>query len=195
MQNNYRSVCLPDGKYKTSDTIYLGYGGKAEFAAIELVACSRGRAAFLAELAGVSIYPTKTDRPAINVQGGREVLIRGIAIRGMNYAWIYNHRQKGSSFSANPNDWLDPAITPKGRNPGGLQQHSPYAAITIDAYKGAQPTDHYPAVSYPSWAGVTTQYDKAPSSDIVIEDVDISGFAVGILGSPNGNDNGDFIKI
>jgi hypothetical protein len=195
LQNNSRSVCLPDGKYKTSDTIQLGYGGKAEFAAIDLIACSHGRAAFAGQLAGVSIYPTKTDRPAINVQGGREVLIRGIAILGMDYVWIYNRRLKAHSFSADPNDWLDPAITPKGSTPGGLQQHSPYAAITIDAYKGAQPADHYPAVSYPSWAGITTQYDKAPSSDVVIEDVDISGFAVGILGTPNGNDNGDFIKI
>lgn len=195
LQNHYRSVCLPDGKYKTSDTIHLGYGGKGEFVGIELTSCSHGRAAFSGELAGVSIYPTKTDRPAINVQGGREVLIRGIAILGMNYVWIYNHRLTRHSFSPNPSDWLDPAITPKGGNPGGLQQHSPYAAIAIDAYKAAQPADHYPAVSYPSWTGITTQYDKAPSSDIVIQDVDISGFAVGILGSPNGNDNGDFIKI
>lgn len=195
LQNNYRSVCLPDGKYKTTDTIHLGYGGKGQFSGIELVACSHGRAALAGQLPGVSIYPTKTDRPAINIQGGREVLIRGIAILGMNYVWIYKNRLTGHSFSANPSDWLDPAITPKGSNPGGLQPHSPYAAITIDAYKGAQPADHYPVVNYPPWTGITAQYDKAPSSDVVIEDVDISGFAVGIIGSPSGNDNGDFIKI
>ncbi|MCI0468040.1 MAG: glycoside hydrolase family 55 protein [Beijerinckiaceae bacterium] len=195
LQNNNRTVCLPDGKYKTTDTIHLGYGGKGQFSGIELVACSSGRAALTGHLAGVSIYPAKTDRPAINIQGGRQALIRGIAILGMNYAWIYKNRLKGHSYSANPSDWLDPAITPKGSNPGGLQQHSPYAAITVDAYKGPQPADHYPAVNYPVWTGIIGQYDKAATSDIIIEDMDISGFAVGIIGSPSGNDNGDFIKI
>jgi len=73
LQNNARSVCLPDGKYKTTDTIHLGYGDKSEFASIELTACSHGRAAFAGHLAGVSIFPTKPDRPAINVQGGRSI--------------------------------------------------------------------------------------------------------------------------
>src|SRR5262249_40312517 len=92
-------------------------------------------------------------------------------------------------------EWLDPQLTPSGTAPGGLQRHSPYAAITVDAYTGAQPADHYPAVAYPAWTNIEAPYDKAPTNGVAIEDVYISGFAVGIMDSPNvGGGNSITIK-
>ncbi|MBI5003507.1 hypothetical protein HZC00_00220 [Candidatus Kaiserbacteria bacterium] len=194
LQKGFKVVCLPDGAYKTTDTLHMSYGGgAAQYSGLELTACSR--VPHIHTAPRVTIYPTATDRPAISVQGGRNARISGIALRGQNAVWVQQQRAATNSFSSSPADWVDPALRPSGTNPGGIQKHAPYAGITIDAYKGTQPVDHYPTVAYPAWTKITTQYGKGVSSNTVIEDVSISGFGVGIAGSPNGDGNGDFIRI
>ena len=193
LQNKIHTVFVPDGNYKITDTLQLGWGNG--YYSIELAALSNGRAASSTNMAGVSIFSTKTDRPVINFQGMRGAAIRGIQFFGLNYVWIYNNRESVESLSATPSDWLDPAITPSGSNPGGIQVHSPYAAITVDAYKNTQPTDHYPNLTFPAWTGLSTQYNAYESSDILIDGCVFLGFGVAIMIGPNSGSNGDFVKI
>jgi len=199
LANGASEIFIPWGKYATSDVLHLGYGDTYRGVKLQ----GGIRAPYSGQITGgVTLLPTKFDRPCLNVQGARASKIAGIAIRGLAAPFIQAVTLAGGNiFPPADTAWLDPAITPAGSNPGGLQQHSAYAAITIDAYANAQPADHYPAVNYPTgtwlaWGNVApAQYNKAHSSDVTIEHVDISGFAVGILVMPNGDGNGDFVRI
>ena len=273
MQNSYAYVCLNEGRYATGDTIQMGWGQSYQH--LELTACSGLYGRYEGAMAGgVAIYPTKTDRCAINVQGGRVTRVAGISLLGANLPWVNNivsnatnaaftpspvtassgtgstatltysganiypvgskilvqnetpsgyngayivtassagmvsfastttGSQSGSGtiiavgFPATPSAWLNPALTPSGNNPGGLQINSPYAGFCIDAYKGAQPSDPYPTVTYPAWTGIgAAQYNKNASSDTTFEGGDIGGFAVNAMMSPNGDGNGDFSRV
>jgi hypothetical protein len=174
----------------------MGWGNK--FYTLSLVNCNQGGFSYDG-IAGPTLLPTKTDRCAINIQGGRNDKIKGLTIWGQNYVFLSGTSGIASGSTVYPSlpaGWLDPAITPTGSNPGGLQQHSPYAGICIDAYKGAAPVDAYPTVTYPAWTGIgSTQYNKSASSSIEIKDNQILGFGVAVVGSPNGDGNGDFILI
>ena len=200
MRNRFSSVCLTDGNYKTTDTLQVGWG--ETFRTLSLVSCNLGRNAYNG-LEGVQIIPTATDRPAINIQGGRVVKIAGLQITGQNWAFS---NTISAPYPTTADGWLDPALVPTGSNPGGLTRWTPYAAICVDCYSGpAAPangrTTKYPNVSYPSWTGVITQYNKDFTSDVLIEDVQIGGFAVGIVTQPNGvisgggDGNGDWVKV
>lgn len=202
IQGQYNTVCMNDGSYLTSDTIQLGWGNLIY--TIGLTACSGGRGPQFGRqngvmpsqeaAAGVVILPTKTDRCALNMQGAFNTGVKGITFIGQNYTFVGN-LIGNIPYPTTASAWLNPSLIPSGNNPGGLQQHSPYAAICINAFTGAQPTDHYPTVTYPAWTGIMAQYNLDISSDFNIEDVSILGFAVGIVGSPNGDTNGDFIKV
>jgi hypothetical protein len=199
IQNAYPVVTLPSGPARTNDTIHIGYGNTNKHY-ISLTLDGRGGPPFAPSLAGAMLCPANTDRPCINIQAARIVNVRNIYGAGLNYQWVANNRlQTGpgtlDSLSSSPADWLDPAITPTGSNPGGLQVHSPYAFITVDAYKGAAPADAYPQVNYPAWSGPDTQYNKGLSSQVNIDNCMCTGFAVGFVGSPNGDGNGDFINV
>lgn len=194
MRNQFETVCLNDGKYLITDTLQMGWG--QGFFSLSMTSCGGGQFNYFG-LAGVAILPNKTDRCAVNIQGGRADSIRRITFIGQNYAWMNNTSflATGGNYPTVNSGWLNPALIPSGSNPGGLQQHSPYAAICIDAYKGTQPTDHYPTVTYPAWTGISTQYSKAPSSNTRLSEVEVIGFAVGAVSSPNGDGNGDFTEV
>lgn len=199
LQHDYNTVCFPDGAYYTTDTLQMGWG--QGIYSLSLVSCNNGRAPF-SLTAGVTLLPifpnTVQDRCAINMQGARQDAIRDIAIIGQNYAYILNIviGSETNPFPVTAAGWLNPTIAPASgsNNPGGLQQHSPYSAICVDAYSGTAPADAYPNVTFPAWTGITTQYGKLVSSDIEITNVSIYGFAVGINNKPNGDGNGDFLK-
>jgi len=191
LQHGLNTVKIPDGAYRLDETIHLGY---TSFNSLALIGSATR--AYTASLAGVRLLPTKTDRPCINVQGARFTRISGISITGQNRVWAQHQRWWVNSLSPNETDWLDPGLVPPSISPGGLQQHAPYAAITIDAFSDPKPIDHYPSVNYPAWLGTgIAQYNKPYSSEINIDQVDILGFAVGVCLKPNGDYNGDFLRV
>lgn len=191
MQNRCSDVRVPLGKYLISDTLNMGWGDS--FYEVHLIGVNR--AAFAGSLPGPSLYFTKVDRPAISVQGARSSSIQGIALIGRNRVFAQYAQWFSNNLSSDALDWLDPRFIPNGNNPGGLQTHSPYAGITQDAYSGTQPIDHYPDKSFPTWTGLSTQYNKVLSSDVLIQDCDIEGFAVQITSGLNTNNQGDFLKM
>lgn len=193
------------GIFKTSDTLHLGYGVSFESGTIEGDGyVYAGQTGFR----GTAIMPTFSDRPALNIQGGRGSVVHGVAFVGQNLNWIVTNKLGISPGAGTAlvddtvlDNWIDPGLT------GGVAQadgqYTPYAAITIDAYAGAQPGSHLPAVTYPAWlatllnGGVAyAQYNKDFSSDTAIEGCYISGFVGCIAIQPcNADGNGDFVKV
>ena len=190
--NSAGSVHIPGGIYKTTDTIQCGYG--ETFHSI-LVYGDGKRYRCESGFSGTGIVPTFSDRPVFAVSGGRYTTIRGLSIKGLNYNWITSHNL-GAYAAPTLNDliasnWVDPSFAAAASS-----QYAPYCAIAIDPYAGIAPATAYPNVTFPSWSGITTQYGKAFSSCTVMEDVEISGFVVGIANQPcNSDGNGDFTKM
>lgn len=180
--NRIPEVELNDGYYKTTDTLHLGRVTTG-FSTIRLVGSKRS--SFAGSLPGPNLLPQATDRPAINIQGGRLSGVSGVTIWGKNKDFIINSGLSSGPVSSNESDYLDPALVPVGNNPGGLQQHSPYAAITIDAFAGTAPLDAY-----------SSAYNGSFSTETTIEEVTIEGFGVGIMSNPSLADgNGDFLRV
>lgn len=183
------------GKHKTSNTLHLGWGDA--FYTIRLNgAASAG--SYAGTTAGSAIFPTATDRPAINIQGGRGSGVVGVTIYGQNYRHFWDNvyvSATANNFSSIPSDWLAAGLRVSGTTPGGIQRYSPYAAITIDAYADVQPSGGYPAVVYPAWTGLSTQYGKLLSSETTIQGCRIHGFGAAVVQSPNGPLQGDFLRV
>lgn len=192
LRNSFQTICLSDGAYRHDDTLAMGWGQALNTLALQ--PCNRGRGpyAFVPGLPGVTLLPTKTDRCAINITGARQSSIRGIQILGQNINYINSTVIPTLPWPTTALGWLAPALN---TNPGGLSQHTPYAAVCVDAFISTAPSPAYPAQTFPAWTGIVSQYGQDPSSDIVISDMVIQGFAVGIVVQPNGDANGDFNKI
>jgi hypothetical protein len=199
----YSTVCIDDGNYRTLDALIQGYGESGGVRTLNLVACNGARSGYTL-LAGVNILVDKTDRCGVYLQGGRGTVVRGLSFIGKNY--VFTNTLTGTTpFPTTDAGWLDPKLLPGGANnpgaTGGLQRATPYAAICLGALNGSPPSPPYPSVSYPAWITSGGQYHKAPNSDILIEDVAIFGFAVGVVQSPNsgapgnGDGNDDFLKM
>jgi hypothetical protein len=182
------AVHIPSGRYRTTDTLHLGYG--ETFTTLALVGDEAP--AFAAATAGTVLLPERTDRPAVNFQGARMGAIRFIAIRGINQDFIEaKTAQHSGCTDADPAAWIDPKLA------GGLAQFSPYAAITVDAYAAPPSPQGYPSPPLPPWpvrGGVPAA--RAFSSDVHIDRCWIGGFAVGVAVQPcDGDGNGDFVKV
>ena len=193
-QNNISSVTCPPGNYRFDDSLHFGYG---TFSTVNFIAVGKG--GFAGTNPGINLYPTKTDRPFINIQGGRANVLRGVSIVGQNYLWSRFARLYANSLSLVDSDWLAPNLRATGTTPGGLQKHSPYCAVAIDPYSGVKPADAYPQQTIPAWVVPSlngkTYYDQRFSSEFTIEDCTIIGFAAGLVCQPNSDGNGDFGRI
>lgn len=157
-------------------------------------------------MSGVTLLPEALDQPALSVQGARNCRVSGIRFEGKNV--LSQDMMAESRWSEFEDDWLLPALRRSGTSPGGLQRHSPYAALTIDAYSSVTPpSDKYPDVVYPTWIDPSHrgQYGKAFSSNVEITQCEFNRFAVGVVvqpashflpdGTGTGDGNGDFVRF
>ncbi len=187
------------GLHLVSDTLHLGYGD--DLAQIALIGAGprvNGRAAFMGSL----IHSVRRDRPVINVQGGRGVRIKGLAIGGWlaRKTILANMAYNTTPLvdDTDPAAWDDPALGIVDR------RHSPYAAICVDGFAGTDTGAGYPATR-PAWvphgdaaygAAFASPDRKRTSSDIVVEDCEILGFTVAVMCNPsNSPEQGDFLKL
>jgi hypothetical protein len=184
LRNARPRVFVDDGTYRTTDTLQLNWGDA--YRNIELI--GGGRAAYSGVTGGPGILCDMIDRPCIAVNAGRNVRIAGFAMRGYNTAFGYN--TANTSTPTTQALWLLPALAKSGVNPGGLQQRAPAAGIAIDPYKGTAPAAPYPNKTLPAWTGLATQYGWLASGQTEIANMEISGFPVAIVGSPNGDGGG-----
>jgi hypothetical protein len=190
------SIFIPAGSYSISDTLQAGYGTSFTSAYI----FGDGPMYYGAsQFAGTCLVMTKADRPAINFQGQREGTLENIAILGLMFPYL----QASSNFTdlnptinvLDPANWVDPALL--AANPNMDSRYAPYAAVTVDAYSGAQPSPAYPAVTYPAFLGSgIAQYNKSTSSVVTFRKVSMFGFVAGAVIHPGDSDgNGDFVRF
>jgi hypothetical protein len=156
-----QALKFPSGKYRITETIKVGYGDK-RYSGINIV----GMPSYLGY---AEIIADFDDRPAINVQGARSIRIKGLKLTGKNIA--PTKALKDSDIGSEVSDWVSLGDS--------NTKHSPYAGITIDAYSGTKPKDGYQNDSYDRWH----------SSKVVIDDVSIDNFVVGIAVKPSDDDN------
>lgn len=194
-------VYIPAGNYKISATIQVGYGAvggsvSSPFSGVQIEGAGfKFKTETGSGFSGTGIVPTFSNAPAFNVQCCRHTVIRNLGILGLNYNYIANNNlgNLNPSFNDVPvSAWVNSSL-----DANAFSQYAPYAAIAIDGYSGAQQSVHYPSVAYPSFLGTQTQYNKTGiSSEIVLEDLYIGGFAVGVVVEPNGTDGqGEFLKL
>lgn len=180
-------VTLPAGTYKTSDTIQLGYGVNPQYTSVKFQGVLPNFGGATGQN-GTIINFTANDRPAINVQGARYTYIENITINGVyNYIISNNLGYAVNINDLNQSTWQDPTFPTNS-----FSNNAPYAGITIDAYSLSAPSPAYPNVSYPSFLGSVSQYGKAYSSGVILNNVFINNFVVGLV-RPNANSNGEFI--
>lgn len=174
---------------KTTDTIHAGYGTdfRGGITIRGMGAKRRGEA----QNVGTTIEPTFTDRPVFNFQGARRAVLKDIYIDGaLDYSSI------GTTGAGPTQEATWTAI-------GGTKRYAPYAAITVDAYSGTEPsggagtdTEPYPDVTYPSFLGGVSQYSKGSSSQVLIENVGARNFNTMIAVQPSDiSANGDFTQV
>lgn len=186
-----RRVRLGGGMYRIDRPIHLGYG--TDFRSIEFVGDGkREGGTFEGGGCGTVIRAFHSDAPAICIQGARSTVVRGITLFGPNFNHVVALVQGAASMNdLNASAWVDPLLA---SNAGS--RYAPNAAIAIDPYTGTEPTPSYPAVAYPAFLGATTQYEKGQSRDVLIEDVTIKGFVVGVVQHPGEADgNGDYTRL
>lgn len=185
-----KGVYIPDGTYKTTNTIHMRYG--TDLGSISVVGAGpKASTGF----AGTLIKPTFSDRPAINIQGVRKAYLGYLSIFGLNLTKIQTQDETNvyhwRSVAAN---WVDAAL-----HANADSRYAPYCGIALDAYSGVNNNvPRYPDVTYPAivGGGAVAQFGKNASSDVVIERVEVIGFVVGFAGQPNGHDgNGEFISF
>ncbi|MER8480008.1 hypothetical protein [Mesorhizobium sp. M1163] len=183
---------MPGGLYNITKTIHLGYGDSFRSGVVEGDGYAYGSSA---NINGPVIKPSFSNAPALNIQGARGSVVRGVSFVGPLSTYIECNRMGGSEIplidDTNHDNWNDPALHIRQD-----ARYAPFAAISIDGYSGVRPAIHYPDVAYPPHAVSSAQYRKHFSSDVLIENVYISGFTVGIANQPCDDDgNGDFTHL
>ncbi len=184
-----RKLRLPSGKRRITDTIHIGYGDRYLDWILEgdRRRSGTGGSEYLS-----GIYAMFNDRPAFNIQSARRSIVRQLALVGPNHAWL----------TANYNSITDRAPRANWRGPqarnDNTDQYAPSCGVAIDGYSGVrQVSSQYPDVAYPSWTGLTSQYNRATSSQVQFDGVSINGFQAGVAVQPNlmpTGSNGDFIR-
>jgi hypothetical protein len=196
IRNKVRTVFLPCGWYRTAGTLHLGWGDS--FYSVDLEGDSK---AYAMGMGGTLIMFSATNGcQCINVSGARFNVIRGIQFYyPQNYYYVFNNianvRPSDPLFAwgplpASPSAWVDPAIA------NGLAVNAPVAAITVDGFAGAQPSPSYPAVVFPSWTGLSSQYSKNTySSNVQVRNCYFKGWPVAYAVGVNTVNQGDFTVV
>ena len=176
-----QAVYLPGGRYKISTTLQLAYGTDLR----QVMFYGDGKAYYgEAQFSGTTIFGTFSDAPLLAVNGGRGTTIRDMSLQGLNRTWIESHDLGGIAPTLDDlvaSNWVDPTL-----NANANSRYAPYCAIAIDAYCGTAPVPAYP----------NNTYGKLPSSETNIQNVDITGFVVGVAVKPsNADGNADYTRL
>lgn len=174
------SVTLPPGSLRTQDTIHVGYGHSQKTEAIFSELTLAGSQMWV-HTHGTRIYACFDDRPALNVQGSRGVVIEDLAI---DYGSNDESRRQALLI------W--PLQLSAFRALGSLKQTAFGCGISVDAYSNPPPEVGYPPVKYP---GTHAQYNKGHSSIVTVRRCSIKYAPVGIATKVNGDGNSDFMLI
>lgn len=157
------TVRLPQGVFKVSDTLHLGHGDK--FTSISLIGAAEGIP--YGTRFGTTLEATFSDRPIVNIQGGRGNTVRGIQFLGPN---------SSIQFEATPSqvEATYARVFPQFAN----QQ---FAGISIDAFSGKEPAE-------PRYKGT---FGKRHTSMVDVEKCQFRFLGCGIITKPSGGQGAD----
>lgn len=180
-------VRCPGGRMRIDRPIQVGYGVDFRSIAFE----GEGRRYPGNAGAGTAFICSFNNAPGVVVQGGRNVVLRGFHVEGLNIQTIVNILAAPAMTDLLVSNWIDPTFPAASSS-----RYAPYAGIAIDPYSGPRPAVSYPDVSYPAFLGAVPQYGKEFSSETKIEEVSIWGFVVGVAQQPcDADGNGDFTNL
>ncbi|MGJ0507558.1 MAG: glycosyl hydrolase family 28-related protein [Methylocystis sp.] len=195
-------VYFPSGVYVTNDTLHVGYG-YGSYSQVILQGDGKlhlGASGGVGGFAGTLLKPSNNDRPAIAISGGEAVYIRDMSFRGNHYSFIQSNSlgaHPPAFYDVDVTTWQDPAFPANA-----YSQYAPHCAIAIDPYSGAPHATTYPTVNYPSWLGpmfglpAPRQYNRfSYTSQVYLDNVNITGFVVGVMVKPNNDNSGDYTKL
>jgi len=178
------------GTYLVNDSIQMGRGNTYYHLCIKA-----GERDSYGPGLGLTLLFPKTDRYAINIQGGRKDCLKGLTVIGQNSVYARYGQVNNNMLSSDPYDFVAPDLIASITS-GGLLPNAPYAGITIDARSDGKKVNHYPDLANPAWTGLGSgQYTGVYTSDTLFEDVSIEGFAVDFALGLATDNQGDFTKF
>lgn len=186
IKNNIRVIYIPAGRYKISKPLIIrgagavnsktGIDDQRAFCTLELL----GESSFWDSNSGSEIITSFNNAFAIGIQNGKGCKIRKIKISGL---FTPPSARNSQEFYSLPFEKFSDGKCRDSRN-------SPYAAIVID------PFTNLPSNPLPGDGGYPTllaYYGKSAklqtqsgSTGTELEELNITGFVVGICSSPNG---------
>lgn len=183
VKNNIRTLYFPAGRYKISQPLILrGYtesetrNNARAFCTLELL----GESSFWDSNTGSEISTLFNNSFAIGIQNGKGCKVRKLKITGLFTP--PKVRDTKQFYSLAFNEFTDG----KCRD----SRYSPYAGIVIDPFTNLSKDKLPPDGGYPSLLDYYGKSDKlatqSGSTGTELEELNISGFVVGICSSPNG---------
>ncbi len=188
--NRVKTIKLPDGSYRTSKPLHVGYGDRYSSLTLKGDGCNFGHGS---SMGGTKIVATHSNAMAVNVQGQRRCYIKRLTIEGACYDDL-KARSVGGHSTKGEDRFREEHYETPGLDSRAYSSTAPYAGVCVDGYAGPRPDISYPDVAYPD--ETEEQYNKNYSSTVKLIDVIIRGFAVGVVTHPSGSDgNGDFLSM
>lgn len=183
IKNNIRTLYFPSGRYKISQPLIIrgyseseGKNNSRTFCTLELL----GESSFWDSNMGSEISTLFNNSFAIGIQNGKGCKIRKLKINGLFVPPSMKDTKKYYSLSFN--EFTDG----KCRD----SRNSPYAGIVIDPFTNLPGDKLPPDGGYPSllaYYGKSARLStQSGSTGTDLEELNISGFVVGICSSPNG---------
>lgn len=177
------TVYLPYGSYRTTKTLFMGYGDS--FGTVNIVGSGnkyRPESLF----GGTEIIADFSNAPAINFQGVRNSSIKSLSIVGKAYNTLKDNDAGG--INSKHLRMQQSHYQVSGLASNAYSDTAPYCGICIDGWSGTQPATAYPTD--------TISYGKVTTNKPRFEDVSVQGFTVGVMCHPSGDDSqGDFLTL
>lgn len=197
--NTYaQTICrIPEGTGRFASPIHMGRGNITSVT-LQGAGLITGGAGYGG---GTLLLMDYTDHPGITANTLRKSFIENMTIRGKSYQYVAAAQLGTLGTMTTPDDrllasWFDPTMPLAST----AKRYAPYAGVAVDPYHGAIPdaTDRYPDLTLPAWlpaAAKITYGRTGGTSHLMIRNVRIEGFTVGIVVHPGNHDgNGDFVE-
>ncbi|HEY5462427.1 MAG TPA: hypothetical protein VIJ95_04160 [Hanamia sp.] len=182
IKNNIRVLYIPTGRYKISKPLIIRgaddskSGNQRTFCTLEIM----GESSFWDSNSGSEIVATFNNAFAIGIQNGKGCKIEKLKISGL---FSPPSMRDSKAFYSLP---FEKFTDEKCRD----SRYSPYSGIVIDPFTNLPSNPLPPDGGYPSLLGYYGQSAKlqtqSGSTGTDLEELNISGFVVGICSSPNG---------
>lgn len=182
IKNNIRVLYIPAGRYKISKPLIIRgadnsqSGNQRSFCTLEIL----GESSFWDSNMGSEIIATFNNAFAIGIQNGKGCKIRKLKISGV---FSPPSMRNSKEFYSMP---FEKFTDGKCRD----SRYSPYAGIVIDPFTNLPSNPLPPDGGYPSLLNYYGKSGKlqtqSGSTGTELEELNISGFVVGICSSPNG---------